>query len=595
VAAFSKVLVANRGEIAVRIFRTLRELGIRSVAVYSEADRGALHTRIADEAFLIGPGPAAESYLVQERLVNTARRAGAEAVHPGYGFLAENAGFARACEAAGLVWIGPPPAAIELMGSKTVARETMRAAGVPIIPGTTEAVSSAAEVERLGHELGWPIAIKASAGGGGKGLKVVHSPEDVEAAFDSARREGKAYFSDPAVYVERYLEDPRHVEVQVLADAHGNVIHLGERDCTIQRRHQKLVEETPSPAVDAALRERIGGIAVEAARAAGYRSAGTIEGLLSRDGEYYFLEMNTRIQVEHTVTELATGLDLVREQVLIAAGEPLSLRQEDVRLSGHSIECRINAEDPSNGFLPAPGRITTYREPGGPGVRVDSGVTAGSEVPGLYDPLIAKLIVRGVDREHARRRMLRALGEYEIGGIRTLLGFHRALLRQRCFVEGETCHGFVESELLAQQAEELSHLTTTITGASDSASAPADHLYEIEVEGKRFDVRVLVPEPPHAELARRRRERDGFGVRGGASARDAVVSPMQGTVLDVRVAEGDVVRSGQVICIVEAMKMENEIGAHRDGIVSNLSVAPGEPVKSGQVICVVVKEADGAT
>jgi acetyl-CoA/propionyl-CoA carboxylase biotin carboxyl carrier protein len=593
VTVFSKVLVANRGEIAVRIFRTLRELGCATVAVYSEVDRGALHARVADEAYLIGPGPAAESYLVQERIVETALRAGAEAVHPGYGFLAENPSFARACEDAGLVWIGPPPSAIELMGSKTAAREAMRAAGVPIIPGTTDPVETVEEVTRLGDELGWPIAIKASSGGGGKGLKVVRGRDEVQRALESARREGQAYFSDDSVYVERYLEDPRHVEVQVLADAHGNVIHLGERDCTIQRRHQKLVEETPSPAVDPALRERIGGIAVDAARAAGYRSAGTIEGLLSRDGEYYFLEMNTRIQVEHTVTELATGLDLVREQVLIAAGAPLSLRQEDVRLTGHAIECRINAEDPSTGFLPTPGRITTYREPGGPGVRVDSGVTAGAEVAGLYDPLIAKLVVHGVDREHARARMLRALDEYEIGGITTLLGFHRALLRHPCFVDGATCHGVVESELLAEQAAQLSHVTTTIPGSPGGVASTQARALAVELDGKRFDVRVLVAEAPHAELARRRRDRDHAGGRGGAGARDAVVSPMQGTVLEVRVADGDEVVVGQVLCIVEAMKMENEIGAHRDGVVSALSVAPGQPVKTGQVICVVAREGDG--
>src|SRR5690349_9524953 len=499
----SKVLVANRGEIAVRVFRTLRELGIGTVAVYSEVDRGSLHARVADEAYLVGPGPAAQSYLDQARLLEVASRAGAEAVHPGYGFLAENATFARAVADAGLTWIGPPAEAIDVMGSKTAARERMAAAGVPVVPGTTDPVTSAEEVLRLGEELGWPLAIKASAGGGGKGLKVVESADEAERAFDSARREGEAYFSDPSVYVERYLEDPRHVEVQVLADGHGNVIHLGERDCTIQRRHQKLVEETPSPAVDERLRERIGAIAVEAARAAGYRSAGTIEGLLSRDGDYYFLEMNTRIQVEHTVTEMVTGVDLVREQVLIAAGEPLSLRQEDVRLSGHSIECRINAEDPSNGFLPAPGRITTYREPGGPGVRVDSGVTAGSEVPGLYDPLIAKLIVRGVDREHARRRMLRALGEYEIGGIRTLLGFHRALLEHPCFVDGATCRGVGESAELAERAEELSAKQSAVPAQADGAPTRARRL-SLELDGRRYDVEALVPEPPHAELARRR-------------------------------------------------------------------------------------------
>jgi acetyl-CoA/propionyl-CoA/long-chain acyl-CoA carboxylase, biotin carboxylase, biotin carboxyl carrier protein len=587
VALFSKALVANRGEIAIRIFRTLRELGIASVAVYSEADRAALHVRSADEAWLLGPGPPAESYLNQGRIVETAQRAGAEAVHPGYGFLAENASFARAVEAAGLVWIGPPPEAIEAMGSKTEARERMRAAGVPIIPGTTEPVESAPEVVRLGDELGWPVAIKASAGGGGRGFRIVPGPDEAERALEAARREGEAYFSNPAVYVEKYLEDPRHVEVQVLADAHGNVIHLGERDCTIQRRHQKLVEETPSPAVDAALRERIGAIAVDAARAVGYRSAGTIEGLLAPDGAYYFMEMNTRIQVEHTVTELVTGLDLVREQVLIAAGEPLWLRQQDVRLTGHAIECRINAEDPSTGFLPTPGRITGYREPGGPGVRVDSGVEDGAEISPLYDPMIAKLIVHGVDREHARQRMLRALDEFEIGGVTTLLGFHRALLRRPCFIEGGTCGGVVESPELAQEAEQLSHKTTTVSAASDGRLR--EQVTAVELDGRRFDVTLLVPEPPWVELAERRRRR--AAVHGhGAGGRDAIVSPMQGTVLSVQVADGDPVTAGQVICIVEAMKMENEVHALRDGVVADLSVAPGEPVRIGQVICLVVAE-----
>jgi acetyl-CoA/propionyl-CoA carboxylase, biotin carboxylase, biotin carboxyl carrier protein len=582
---FSKVLVANRGEIAVRVFRTLRELEIATVAVYSDVDRGSLHVAAADEAYLIGPGPAAESYLQQNRIIEVARRAGAEAVHPGYGFLAENASFARKVARAGLVWIGPPPEAIEVMGSKTAARERMQAAGVPVVPGTTEPVASPVEVLRLGEELGWPLAIKASAGGGGKGLKVVRGPDEAERAYEAARREGEAYFSDSAVYVERYLEDPRHVEVQVLADAHGNVIHLGERDCTIQRRHQKLVEETPSPAVGDVLRERIGEIAVEAARAVRYRSAGTIEGLLSQEGEYFFLEMNTRIQVEHTVTEMATGLDLVREQVLIAAGEPLWLRQEDVRLTGHAIECRINAEDPSNGFLPSPGRITSYREPAGPGVRVDSGVAAGSDVPGLYDPLVAKLIVQGVDREHARRRMLRALGEFEIGGLSTLLGFHRALLEHPCFVEGATCHGVVESDLLSERAQQLSHGTTTLAASPDGAVR--ERVSSIELDGRRYEITVLVPEPPHLELARRRRDRAGGSAH--AVGKDAVVTPMQGTVLAVEVADGDEVSTGQVLCIVEAMKMENEITAHRDGIVTNLSVEPGQPVHTGQVVCIVAQ------
>jgi len=586
VPAFSKVLVANRGEIAVRIFRTLRELGIATVAVYSEADRGSLHVAAADEAYLIGPGPASESYLRQERLLDVAARAGAEGVHPGYGFLAENAGFARGCETAGLTWIGPPPEAIELMGSKTAAREAMRAAGVPIVPGTTDPVDSAEAVLRLGEEFGWPIAIKAAAGGGGKGLRVVSGPDEAERAYDSARREGEAYFADATVYVERYLEDPRHVEVQVLADAHGTVIHLGERDCTIQRRHQKLVEETPSPAVDEDLRERIGRLGVDAARAVGYRSAGTIEGLLDRDGNYFFLEMNTRIQVEHTVTELVTGLDLVREQVLIAAGEPLSLSQDDVRLTGHAIECRINAEDPSNAFLPSPGRISTYREPAGPGVRVDSGVTAGSEVVGLYDPLVAKLVVHGVDREHARRRMLRALGEYEIGGVTTLLGFHLALLEHPCFVAGETCQGVVESKELAERAEQLSHQKTSVSAEPDGRVR--ERVARVELDGRLYEVKALVPEPPFAELARRRRERTGHGAHHGA-AKDAVVTPMQGTVLAVEVADGNEVQAGQVICIVEAMKMENEITAHRDGVVTDLSVVPGQPVTTGQVVCVIAQ------
>jgi acetyl-CoA/propionyl-CoA carboxylase biotin carboxyl carrier protein len=586
-ALFSKVLVANRGEIAVRIFRTLRELGIEAVAVYSEADRDAPHVRAADEAFLVGPGPAAESYLVGERIVETAQRAGAEAIHPGYGFLAENAAFARAVEDSGLAWIGPPSAAIELMGSKTRARTAMRAAGVPIIPGATEPVETVAEVLRLGEEVGYPLIVKAAAGGGGKGMKLVAAPEEAERAFESAQREGKKYFADGRVYVERYLEDPRHVEVQVLADAHGNVIHLGERDCTIQRRHQKLIEETPSPAVDEAMRERIGRIAVDAARAAGYRSAGTIEGLLTPAGDYYFMEMNTRIQVEHTITEEVTGIDLVREQVRIAAGEPLSVRQEDVHLRGHAIECRINAEDVASGFLPAPGRLTTYREPGGPGVRVDSGVVEGTEITGLYDPMIAKLIVHGVDREHARRRMLRALDEFEIGGPPTLLGFHRALLSHPCFIAGETCHGVVESEELAQRAAAL-----TKEIVADSNYLPSRALQpratSVEVGGRRFEVTLLEPEPPWAGLARRRRERAAHGPGGAGS--EAVVSPMQGTVLKVEVTEGEHVEAGRVVCVVEAMKMENEIAAHRSGSVSGLSVSPGDAVASGQVICLVLGE-----
>jgi acetyl-CoA/propionyl-CoA/long-chain acyl-CoA carboxylase, biotin carboxylase, biotin carboxyl carrier protein len=586
---FSKVLVANRGEIAIRVFRTLRELGIGCVAVYSEADRGRAHVRAADEAYLVGPGPAAESYLRGDVIVDTALRAGAEAIHPGYGFLAENAAFARLVEESGLTWIGPPPPAIELMGSKTAARAAMRAAGVPIVPGAVDPVASVEEIVALGAEIGYPLIIKAAAGGGGKGMELVRTPDDAGRAFEAATRQGEKYFADSSVYVERFLEDPRHVEVQVLADAHANVIHLGERDCTIQRRHQKLVEETPSPAVDDALRARIGQVAVDAAWAAGYRSAGTIEGLLTRGGDYFFMEMNTRIQVEHTVTEAVTGLDLIREQILVAAGEPLSVRQEDVVLRGHAIECRINAEDVSNGFLPAPGRIVAYREPSGPGVRVDSGVDVGDEVSDLYDPMIAKLIVHDVDRDRAIQRMRRALEEFRIDGPPTLLGFHRALLEHPCFVRGETCAGVVESEQLAQRAHELeetfSHWTTSVARGPDGGVSTRPTVVGVEVDGRSYDVRLQVTEPPWAELARRRRER----VAGGGAGADngAVVSPMQGTVLKVAVADGDAVELGQLLCVVEAMKMENEIVAPRVGVVRDLAVSPGAAVSSGQLVCVV--------
>jgi acetyl-CoA/propionyl-CoA carboxylase, biotin carboxylase, biotin carboxyl carrier protein len=513
--------------------------------------------------------------------VETAQRAGAGAVHPGYGFLAENAAFARAVEDAGLIWIGPPPAAIELMGEKTRARRAMQAAGVPIIPGTTEPVASVEELLALGESIGYPLLIKAAAGGGGKGMEIVESADGAEKAFETARRQGQSYFANPDVYVEKLILDPRHVEVQVLADAHGNVIHLGERDCTIQRRHQKLVEESPSPAVDDALRARIGAIGVEAARAGGYRSAGTIEGLLTADGDYFFMEMNTRIQVEHTVTEMVTGVDLVREQVRIALGEPLSVTQDDVELRGHAIECRINAEDASRGFLPTPGLVTAYREPAGPGVRVDSGVAAGNEVSGVYDPLIAKLIVHGADREHARRRMLRALDEFAIEGPTTLIEFHKALLSHECFIRAETCAGLVESDELA--------VGPAVRAASGTSARTVDSVRTVEVDGRRFEVRLAAPEPAWRELARRRRERaDAPGRAHGG--RDAVVSPMQGTVVVVAVAEGDEVAAGQVLCIVEAMKMENEVHAHRGGTVTQLSVAAGEPVAYGQVICVVASE-----
>src|SRR5579859_7530362 len=467
------------------------------------------------------------------------------------------------------------------MGDKTRARQAMAAAGVSIIPGTTDPVGSVDELLALGESLGYPLLIKAAAGGGGKGMEIVDSPDGAERAFETARRQGLSYFANADVYVEKLIVDPRHVEVQVLADAHGNVVHLGERDCTIQRRHQKLVEETPSPAVDEALRARIGAIAVDAARAAGYRSTGTIEGLLTRDGDWFFMEMNTRLQVEHTVTEMVTGIDLVREQIGIALGETLSVTQAEVELRGHAIECRINAEDAANGFLPSPGVIAVYREPGGPGVRVDSGVAERREASGAYDPLIAKLIVVGSGREQARRRMLRALGEYVVEGPTTLIPFHRALLAHDCFIRGETCAGIVEGDGLQTLASGDGNAPRRVPAPGLSV----ERVRTVEVDGKRFDVRVSEPEAPWLELARRRRER--VHSHGGAGGRHAIVSPMQGTVLSVAVGDGDEVEAGQLICIVEAMKMENEVRAPHAGTVGELSVAAGQPVTIGQTICVL--------
>src|ERR1700737_3375504 len=435
---FSKVLIANRGEIAVRIIRACEGLGIATVAVYSELDRDALHVKRADEASLLGPGRAAESYLAIDKLLGAIERSGAEAVHPGYGFLAENAAFAAALEERGITFIGPPSTAIEAMGSKTKARELMSAAGVPIVPGTTEPVATVEDAAKvINSTIGYPVAVKAAGGGGGKGFRVALSEDKLQDAFEGAAREGEKFFGDATVYLERYLPDPRHVEVQVLADAKGNVIHLGERDCSLQRRHQKLIEEAPAPAVDEELRARIGKIATEAAAAVNYTGAGTIEGLL-QDGEYFFLEMNTRVQVEHCVTEMVTGIDIVKEGIRVAAGEPLSIAQDDVQLRGHAIECRINAEDASKNFAPAPGPIGAYREPTGPGVRVDSGVGPGSEISPMYDPMVAKLIVWDVDREQATARMLRALNEYEIEHLKTLIPFHEAILQTPQWQRAET-------------------------------------------------------------------------------------------------------------------------------------------------------------
>ena len=593
---FGKVLVANRGEIAVRVIRALKEMGIASVAVYSEVDREAPHVRKADESYLLGPGPAAESYLNVERLLEIAKQAGAEAIHPGYGFLAENAAFAKACKKAGIVFIGPPPEAIQAMGSKTRARELMKAAGVPIVPGTTDSVGSLKEAKPIAKEIGYPVAVKAAGGGGGKGFRVAMSEDELEKALEGAAREGEKFFSDPTVYLERYLEDPRHVEVQVLADGKGNVVHLGERDCSVQRRHQKLIEETPAPGVDEDFRARIGKIATDAAEAIGYRSAGTIEGLLARDRggepEYFFLEMNTRVQVEHTVTEMATGIDIVREQIRIAAGEPLSFSQEDVSIVGSAIECRINAEAAHKKFAPAPGTITTYLEPAGPGVRVDSGVEAGGEISPLYDPMIAKLIVWDRDREAATARMLRALDEFEIGGLTTLIPFHKALLRSKQWQRGETCRDLVED---AKWLKSLTPAEPAPAPADEGEDEKLERDYTVEVNDRRFSVKVIGP-PPIAGVAapgsnstgtRQAPRRERASGPGADGASGTLVSPLQGTVLKVQVEKGQKVEAGAVVCVIEAMKMENEISAPIAGEVVELDVAEGTAIGAGDKIAVI--------
>jgi acetyl-CoA/propionyl-CoA carboxylase, biotin carboxylase, biotin carboxyl carrier protein len=585
---FKKVLIANRGEISIRVARTLREMGIASVAVYSEIDRDAPHVREADEAFLLGSAIPAESYLNIAKIIEVAKEAGAEGIHPGYGFLAENADMARACAEAGITWIGPPPEAIEMMGSKTRAREIMEAAGVPIVPGSTEVAPDIEAARKQADEAGYPVACKAAGGGGGKGFRVAMTPDDLPEAFEGSAREGDKFFGDPRVYIERYLEDPRHVEVQVLADSHGNVIHVGERDCSIQRRHQKVIEEAPGPHVDEEMRERIGKIATDAAAAVGYRGAGTIEGMQVGD-EYFFLEMNTRVQVEHCVTEMISGLDIVREQILVAAGEPLSISQDQVDLRGWSIECRINAENAAKKFAPAPGPIgPSYSEPSGPGVRVDSGVEGGGEVSPMYDPMVAKLIVWDVDREKATRRMLRALDEYDSGGLTTLIPFHKAILRTEQWADGETCRDLMEDTAwLKSTAPEAAPAPEP----SEEGAEIVTRDYKVEVSGKLFDVKVIgeavagAAAPAAGGRKPPKRERAAGG--SAASSSESLPSPLQGTILKVAVAEGAEVNEGDLICVIEAMKMENEITAHRSGKVTSLNVAEGAAIGSGDVIAVI--------
>jgi len=582
---FSKVLIANRGEIVIRVARTLREMGIKSVAVYSEADRHSPHVAYCDEAHLLGGPAPSESYLNIEKILEVAAKSGAEAIHPGYGFLAENAEFADACAAAGIVFIGPPSHAIREMGSKTRAREVMAAAGVPIVPGATEPSPDLESARVVAEQIGYPVACKAAGGGGGKGFRVALTPADLDEAFEGAAREGEKFFGDATVYLERYLEDPRHVEVQVLADGFGNVIHLGERDCSIQRRHQKLIEEAPAPHVDPEMRERIGRIATEAARAVDYRGAGTIEGMQVGE-EFFFLEMNTRVQVEHCVTEMVTGIDIVREQIRVAAGEPLSVSQEDVQLRGHAIEVRINAEAAHLNFAPTPGPVETYVEPSGPGVRVDSGIRAGSVVTPLYDPMVGKLIVHDVDRVAATNRMLRALDEYEIAPLTTLIPFHKAILATPQWAAGETCRDLTEDrDWLASTAP----ADAVPADGGDSADLH-EREYHVEVDGRLHKVKVIgeAPAPAAAGAQAPAPAPVKRGSRSGAAASkpsgNSLTSPLQGTILRVAVEAGQEVAEGDLICVVEAMKMENELVAHKSGTVAVLHVAEGVSVAAGDAV-----------
>jgi acetyl-CoA/propionyl-CoA carboxylase biotin carboxyl carrier protein len=578
---FKKLLVANRGEIAVRVMRGCRDLDIATVAVYSDLDADAVHTRLADEAYNVGPGPANQSYLVVANILEAAKRSGAEAVHPGYGFLAENAEFAQAVIDAGLVWVGPSPEVIEGMGEKTSARRAATEAGVATVPGTPDPVTTAAEVMDFVSQHGLPLAIKASAGGGGKGFRVVKEADEVEDALAGAAREAEAYFSNSEVYLERYLERPRHIEIQVMGDASGNVLSFPERDCSLQRRHQKLVEESPSPALDDGVREAIMAAAAKVSKQVGYRNAGTCEFLLDSDGKtFYFLEMNTRLQVEHPVTELVSGIDLVKSQLLVAAGEALDYGQDDIQLKGHAIECRVNAENPAKNFMPAPGRIGHYREPSGPGVRVDSGTEGNSEIPQAYDPLVSKVITYGADRDEARRRMLRALSEYQVEGIKTTIPFHRLMLADERFASGDYHTGTVEREM------DLSVLKEEVEPkAKPGEPMIAARQLGVEVNGKRFDVRIRESLEETVRPKKPKPPERAASVGGGGS--EELVAPMQGTIVKVLVEQGGSVKAGDAVCVLEAMKMENSILAHTDGTVEELKVAAGQSVETGATIAII--------
>jgi len=587
VPVLSKILIANRGEIAVRVMRTCRELGIPTVAVYSDLDRDAFHVRYADEAYALGGQTAAESYLNQDEILSVIERSGADGVHPGYGFYAENADFARTITDRGVTWIGPPPSAIEVMGDKISARRAADRGGVASVPGTLDEITSVDDVIEFGERVGWPVAIKAAYGGGGKGMKVVDEAASAQSALDSAAREAQAYFGRPEAYLEKYLTNPRHIEIQMFADTHGNAVWIGERDCSVQRRHQKLIEETPAPGLPDETRRAMGEAAVQVAKACGYVNAGTVE-MLYQDGDFYFLEMNTRLQVEHCVTEMTTQLDLVAEQIRVASGEPLSFSQEDIVRTGHAIEVRINAENAAKGFLPSPGTLTELHLPAGPGVRWDGGYESGDAVSQYYDNLIGKLIVWAPDRERARRRMLRALQELRVEGVHTTVPAHELVLTHPDFVAARHSTRWLE-----EQVDTSVLVSPASTAPVEDHGELAPQLLPVEVDGRRFSVKVWLPEVAAAPAVtatggRPRSARPKPAASGtGGSGNGTVSAPMQGTIVKVLVAKGDAVEAGQSLLVLEAMKMENHIDAEAGGTVADVRVAAGDTVGAGDVLVVI--------
>jgi acetyl-CoA/propionyl-CoA carboxylase biotin carboxyl carrier protein len=590
----NKVLIANRGEIAVRIIRTCRELGVATVAVYSELDRDALHVRLADEAYALGGQTPAESYLNTEKILEILKLSGADGLHPGYGFFSENADFARAVADAGVAWIGPPASAIEVMGDKISSRLAAQRAEVAGVPGTTEVIRSVDEVVAFGEANGWPVAIKAAYGGGGRGMRVVTSAEGAAEALESAQREAEKAFGRSESYLERYLTWPRHVEVQFFADSHGNAVHLGTRDCSAQRRHQKLIEEAPAPGIPQATLTAMGEAAIKVAKACGYVNAGTVE-FIYQDGDFFFLEMNTRLQVEHPVTEQVVGRDLVALQLAVASGEPLGFTQDDVKITGHAIEIRLNAEDPAGGrFLPSPGPVTRFRHPDGYGVRTDAGYEAGDTVSQFYDNLIAKIVVWGDDRETARKRMLRALRETEVTGVATTIPADVAILEHPDFINIEHSTNWVETKL---DLSGISSAPATPTAApgSDEEGPRVRRDVDVEVNGRRYAVSLWVPESapvavagaPAARKSSARPRAGGGAAAASAAGSGSVTVPMQGTIVKVLVAVGDTVTAGQAVTVLEAMKMENNITTETAGEVTEVRVKPGDAVGAGDVVVVV--------